>query len=104
LGGLDVPHRAVIRPFACRTTSKGALATPDSSRSARTWSSTIVFGTEDEWWEWKWSYSIRGVLEQIDASREASRRAAFDALQPLRQPEGFPMRLTACFAFGRKRS
>ena len=65
----------------------------------------IVFATEDEWWEWKWSYSIRGVLEQIDdAARETYRRAAFDAMQSLRQPSGFPMRLTACFAFGRKPS
>jgi hypothetical protein len=64
-----------------------------------------VFATEDEWWEWKWSYSIRGVLEQIDdAAREAYRRAAFEAMQSLRQPGGFPMRLTACLAFGRKPS
>jgi hypothetical protein len=56
-------------------------------------------------WEWKWSYSIRGVLEQIDeAAREAYRSAAFEAMQTLRQPRGFPMRLTACLAFGRKPS
>ena len=63
----------------------------------------IVFATEDQWWEWKWSFSIRGVLEQVDdASREAYRAAAFDAMRPLRTSSGFPMRLTALFTLGRK--
>ena len=26
----------------------------------------ISFASEEEWWAWKWSYSIRGILEQMD--------------------------------------
>jgi len=63
----------------------------------------IVFASGDEWWEWKWSYSIRGVLEQLDASsQEAYRSAAYAAMQAIRGPDGFPMRLSACLVFGQK--
>ena len=63
----------------------------------------ILFATEEQWWEWKWSFSIRGVLEQVDdASRDTYRAAAFEAMQPIRTLAGFPMRLAATFAFGRK--
>ncbi len=63
----------------------------------------VVFGDEAEWWEWKWSYSVRGVLEQVDEeARKAFRDAAFAAMQPLRGVGGFPMLLTAAFTFGEK--
>ena len=63
----------------------------------------ILFATEEQWWDWKWSFSVRGVLEQVDdQSRETYRAAAFEAMQPIRTPAGFPMRLAATFAFGRK--
>ena len=46
----------------------------------------ITFADEAEWWEWKWSFSVRGVLEQLDdATRDAFRKAAFAAMQPLRE-------------------
>ena len=56
----------------------------------------------DEWWAWKWSYSLRGVLEQIPPDRlrrlrdEASARiAAIRADGPLR------LRLEALVGLGR---
>ena len=64
----------------------------------------ITFADEAEWWEWKWSFSVRGVLEQLDdATRDAFREAAFAAMQPLREESGFPMRLAALFALADKR-
>jgi ubiquinone/menaquinone biosynthesis C-methylase UbiE len=63
----------------------------------------IVFASEDEWWAWKWSFSVRGILEQMDTdARDVYRSAAYEAMQPMREPAGFPMRLSAALVFGRK--
>ena len=65
----------------------------------------MVFADEAEWWEWKWSFSVRGVLEQLDdATRDAFRKAAFAAMQPLREESGFPMSLAALFALADRAS
>ena len=87
---------------------------PTTSRSSsRAWASAavrtsvecddITFADEAEWWEWKWSFSVRGVLEQLDdVTRDAFRGAVFAAMQPLREESGFPMSLAALFALADK--
>ena len=104
LGDLIVSRSAISQPFDDAADLERLLDTAGlGDITSRSDHHEIVFATEDQWWEWKWSFSIRGVLEQVDdASLEAYRAAAFDAMQPLRTPSGFPMRLTASFAFGRK--
>jgi ubiquinone/menaquinone biosynthesis C-methylase UbiE len=105
LAGLDVRRRAVAFPFEQPAEIADLLiAAGLADVHTHLEHDDIVFASEDAWWEWKWSYSIRGVLEQVDdATRESYRLAAFEAMQPLRQSDGFPMRLTAIFAFGHKR-
>ena len=50
----------------------------------------------DEWWAWKWSYSLRGLLEQLPEERLGRlRREAEPYLEELQTPQGLPLRLTA---------
>ena len=104
LADLVVARRAISQPFEHAADLErllGAAGLADITSHPE--HHEVVFATEDQWWEWKWSFSIRGVLEQVDdASRDAYRAAAFEAMQPLRTSSGFPMRLTASFAFGRR--
>lgn len=106
LANLVVSRRAVSQPFDQAADLERLLAGAGldgvTSHAERR---EIVFATEAEWWEWKWSFSIRGVLEQVEeATREAYRVAAFDAMREFRTAAGFPMRLVANFAFGRTRT
>ena len=61
-----VPRRALQRPFDRRTTSARCSAAPASTTS---WFDAehheVRLADADEWWAWKWSYSLRGVLEQL---------------------------------------
>ncbi len=105
LAGLEVPRRALAHPFD-QPADIVELLTASGLDGVRTHveDDDIMFASEAAWWDWKWSYSIRGVLEQVDdATRESYRLAAIEAMQPLRESGGFPMRLTAIFAFGHKR-
>jgi ubiquinone/menaquinone biosynthesis C-methylase UbiE len=104
LGDLVVTRRAISQPFDRAADLELLLGTAGlDDVTSHQEDHEIVFATEDQWWQWKWSFSIRGVLEQLDdAAREAYRAAAFEAMQPLRTPSGFPMYLTATFTFGNK--
>jgi ubiquinone/menaquinone biosynthesis C-methylase UbiE len=63
----------------------------------------INFPSEQDWWDWHWSFSLRGVLEQFDpASIEALRAACFEQMTALRTPAGFPMHLNAWIVTGRR--
>ena len=106
LGGLLVERRPTARPFDTVDDLEQVLrgAGFRDVRSSLV-HHEVVFADEAEWWEWKWSFSVRGVLEQLDEdARQEYRDAAFAAMAPLREPRGFPMKLTAAFAFGRKAS
>ena len=62
----------------------------------------VVLADEEEWWAWKWSYSLRGMLEQVDAATiDALREQAFARLRAQRGEDGLPLRLTALLATGR---
>lgn len=96
-GELTADRRAIVRPFAdprdIETVLSGAGFTDVEYRVE---SYDVVFADEDTWWAWKWSYSLRGVLEQQNETILANlRREANERLQVHRQPGGFPCRLTA---------
>jgi len=53
----------------------------------------------DEWWAWKWSYSLRGVLEQLSPARlERVRREASEQIAAMASDGGIPLRLEALVA------
>ena len=103
LADVRVARRAIVRPFDAPD-DLGQLLSGAGLIDVRLHPEQhqISFSTADEWWEWMWSYSVRGLLEQMaDRERDAFKQAAFSHLQAQRQPDGFPMQLTACFALGR---
>ncbi len=56
----------------------------------------------DEWWAWKWSYSLRGMLEQLPPARlERLRREASARIAEMHTEDGLPLRLEALIALGR---
>jgi SAM-dependent methyltransferase len=62
---------------------------------------TIHFATEHEWWNWHWSFSVRGTLEQLgEPAVRALREASFRELVALETAEGYPMRLDAWVVTG----
>ena len=106
LGGLLVERRPTARPFDTvddlEQVLRGAGFTGVRSSLVH---HEVVFADEAEWWEWKWSFSVRGVLEQLDEEAldgVPRRRVRGDGA--LSGAAGFPMRLTAAFAFGKKAS
>jgi ubiquinone/menaquinone biosynthesis C-methylase UbiE len=61
----------------------------------------------EEWWAWKWSYSLRGVLEQMPEQRlERLRREAFERVASMSADDegALSLRLEALCAIGRVRS
>jgi ubiquinone/menaquinone biosynthesis C-methylase UbiE len=63
----------------------------------------IRFEDADEWWAWKWSYSFRGILEQLpDAAIERVRAQARRHIDAMDEGDGLPLHLEALFAVGRR--
>ena len=61
----------------------------------------IHFATEQDWWDWHWSFSLRGVLEQFDpAAVTAVRDASFARMATLRTAGGYPVHLNAWIVTG----
>ena len=94
---LNADRRAIVRPFDeprdIETLLKGAGFTDVTHRLD---DHDVSFADEDKWWAWKWSYSLRGVLEQQDEATLANlRREASERLQANTEAGGFPCRLTA---------
>ena len=103
LADLSVPRRAIVRPFDKPSDLARLLTDAQLSDVAvHLEHRTISFATPDQWWQWLWSFSIRGVLEQLDeTTRAAFQRAAFARMAAQQDSDGFPMELTASFAVGR---
>lgn len=105
LADLVAPRRAVQRPFNQPAELEALLhGAGFDDVAVRTEHHEVHLAGADEWWAWKWSYSLRGVLEQLSPDRlerlrrEASlRMAAMSA-----DDEGVPLRLEAFIALGRK--
>jgi SAM-dependent methyltransferase len=102
--GLGVTRRPVRRPFD-RPGELVELLADTGFGDLRTYREEleINFADPDQWWEWNWSFSRRGTLEQLDADALAEVKAgAREHLAKMVTPTGIPMRLTAWFAIGRR--
>jgi ubiquinone/menaquinone biosynthesis C-methylase UbiE len=101
---VDVPRRAVVRPFGSPALVEELLVRAGLEGVAvRTEDYEVHIADAAEWWAWKWSYSLRGVLEQLPEERlEGLRRqvgARFDAMPT---PGPHPLRLSAVMATGHR--
>ena len=105
LADADTPRlRALQRPF-----DRAEDVTDLLSRAAFTElqahqeETEIQFASKQEWWDWRWSFSGRGLLEQLaPEALVAYRDACFREMDALRTAEGYPLRLTALIVTGRK--
>lgn len=62
----------------------------------------IQFASKQQWWDWHWSFSVRGLLEQLDPDAVAAHReACFAEMDALETDSGFPLQLTALIVTGR---
>ena len=96
-------RRAMQRPFSRAEEVVDLLATSGfGDVRAHREETDISFASEQDWWDWHWSFSLRGVLEQFDPeSVEALRVASFERMAALRAADGFPMHLNAWIVTGR---
>ena len=63
----------------------------------------IHFVSKQQWWEWHWSFSVRGLLEQLEPEAVvAYRDGCFRDMDSLETDGGYPLRLTALIAIGRR--
>jgi O-methyltransferase/aklanonic acid methyltransferase len=61
----------------------------------------VHFASPEQWWEWHWSFSVRGVLEQLPPEALAAyREACFREMAALETATGYPLRLTAIIVTG----
>ena len=103
LADVVVERRAVRRPFDRTDELAELLGTDFEDVVVMTESHEVQLADADEWWAWKWSYSLRGVLEQLSARRlDRLRRDAQERIEAMRVGGGIPLRLEAHFALGRR--
>jgi ubiquinone/menaquinone biosynthesis C-methylase UbiE len=63
----------------------------------------FVFRDEQAWWDWQWSHGARAVLEPLpEESRQRLRAEVTEAMQQLRQENGFPRAYTAVLTRAQK--
>jgi SAM-dependent methyltransferase len=97
MADLRVDRRAIQRPFGdpaeVHDLFVGAGFTDVTTHREEL---EIRFADADQWWEWHWSFSLRGVLEQLDDAAVESLRARATARFREAAPAGdHPMLLTA---------
>ncbi len=62
----------------------------------------IFFESKQQWWDWHWSYSVRGLLEQLTPDALlAYRDGCFREMDALQTAAGYPLRLNALIVIGR---
>jgi len=62
----------------------------------------VHFTSKEQWWDWHWSFSVRGLLEQLEPEAVASYRdACFAEMDALETDRGYPLELTALIVTGR---
>lgn len=102
---VEVSRRAVVHPFDTAADLEEMLESTgfvDVVVQAEDYE--IELADEDEWWAWKWSYSLRGVLEQLPPERlERLRRDVTTRFQVMPRQTALPLRLRALMAIGRRR-
>jgi SAM-dependent methyltransferase len=104
MAGLRVDRRAIQRPFARPAEVHDLLAGAGfADVTTHREELEIRFADADQWWEWLWSFSLRGVLEQLDAAAVESLRARATARFREAAPAGdHPMLLTAWVVTGNR--
>lgn len=103
LADVDVERHAVQRPFD-QPTDLEALLHGAGFEDVRVQAihHDVRLADADEWWAWKWSYSLRGILEQLPAERlDRLRTEASHHLAAMQTARGLPLRLEALVATGR---
>jgi ubiquinone/menaquinone biosynthesis C-methylase UbiE len=100
---IDVPRRAIVQPFDTIELVEELLAGSGFEDVAvHTEDCEVHIADEAEWWAWKWSYSLRGVIEQLSEDRlERLRREVNTRFEAMPAAEGHPLRLSALVATGR---
>jgi ubiquinone/menaquinone biosynthesis C-methylase UbiE len=97
MADVAVDRRAIQRPFASPEEVRALLTGAgfgEATAHREDWE--IRFADADQWWDWQWSFSLRGILEQLDPATVAALRA--DATARLRATAadgGHPMLLSA---------
>ena len=104
IADVEVVHRAVARPFDEPSDLESLLhGAGFDNVEVRRIHHDVRLADADEWWAWKWSYSLRGVLEQLAPERlERLRREAAEHIERMAAPDGLPLRLEALVARGRR--
>ena len=104
LADVVVERRAVRRPFDRPDDLEALLRGAGFEDVAvRTEHHDVTLADADEWWAWKWSYSLRGILEQLPPPRlERLRREASERITAMQIDGGLPLRLEALVALGRR--
>ena len=100
----DAPRtRALQQPFTRPEDVTELLATAGFSDVAVHHEETEVhFATKQQWWDWHWSFSVRGLLEQLEPDAlDAYRDACFREMDALQTAAGYPLRLHALIVTGR---
>ena len=65
----------------------------------------VHFASKQQWWDWHWSFSVRGLLEQLAPDAlVAYRDACFREMDALHTTGGYPLRLHALIVTGRRLS
>jgi ubiquinone/menaquinone biosynthesis C-methylase UbiE len=105
LAAVEVERRAVRRPFDQADELErllGDAGFTDIETTAEV--HDVSLSGAEEWWRWKWSYSLRGLLEQLPASAvDDFRQKAGDHLAAMPHVDGrLPLRLEALVAVARR--
>lgn len=100
---IDVARRAVVQPFDTPGPLEELLiASGFEDVAVRQEDHEVHIADEAEWWAWKWSYSLRGVIEQLAEDRLARLRREVSAhFEAMPEAGGHPLRLSALLATGR---
>ena len=96
-------HRAMQQPFDRAEDVTELLGTAGfTDLQVHEEETEIHFASKQQWWDWHWSFSVRGLLEQLPPEAlVAYRDACFQEMDALQTAGGYPLRLRALIITGR---
>ena len=100
----DSPRmRALQQPFTRAQEVTELLATAGfTGLEVHSEETETHFASKQQWWDWRWSFSVRGLLEQLEPDAlVAYRDACFREIDALQTATGYPLRLNALIVTGR---